>query len=300
MAKIIGKMLAERMLRSKRAADFLRDFSRATGLPLRFATRLGQEIALDGTLPEPEVCRWMRADSDRCRLCAQTIQEGMLQVGNPTSVSRSCGVTCVAGLREASVPLKMGGELIGHLLVGQVAGRVHDRVSLNRWRHALERVGQRVAPEFLIQISAATPLMDDQQFAAAMRLLEWSASQFVLQMEEHITRPPDVLIPPIHKAIQFIQSHYDEAISLATISAEVNMSREHFCTLFHKSTGLRFIEYLTRIRIEKSAEWLRNSDRPVTEIALACGFQSISQFNRSFRAILGESPREFRKQLVAR
>lgn len=296
MAKIIRKLLAEKMLRSKRSSDFLRDFSCATALPLRFATRLGQEIPLDGTLPEPEICGWMRSDPDRCRLCTQTIQEGIASADVSTGAGRSCGVTCVAGLREASVPLKMGGEVIGHLLVGQVATRVRGQAGLNRWRHALERVGQRVKPDFLQGLAASTQRMSDQQFEAALRLLEWSTAQFVSQMEEHITRPPDTISAPVRNAIHYLDVHYSQHITLATIAKVANMSREHFCTLFHKSTGLRFVEYLTRIRIEKASERLTNSDQAIMDIALDCGFQSISQFNRSFRAIHGESPRQYRQR----
>ena len=55
------------------------------------------------------------------------------------------------------------------------------------------------------------------------------------------------------------------------------------------------MSYVTMFRISKACEMLAETELPVSEIALLCGFGGISQFNRSFRADTGTTPRDYRK-----
>ena len=63
---------------------------------------------------------------------------------------------------------------------------------------------------------------------------------------------------------------------------------------FRRVTGMNFVEYVRRTRYENACDLLRNSDRRISEIAFAMGFQSLSQFNRVFKELSGKSPTEFR------
>lgn len=293
MPRIIREALAQRLLNSPRSAAFLRDFSLATGLPLRFATPLGLEGAVAGTRPEPNLCAWMRSDSRRERLCARTIQEGAL--GGMAGRSESgCGERCAAGLREAAVPLRFGEEVFGYLLVGQVATQPLDGAALNRWRHALEGLGQRIPLERLQELAGGVERVPQERFAAALRLLEEAAGRLAGHMEEHLAGPAEQLSPSIRKACSFIRTHFEEELPLGRVAAELGLSRGHFCAAFHRGTGLRFVEYLTRVRVERASELLQSTERSVAEIAFGCGFQSLSQFNRSFRRIKGVTPRSLR------
>ncbi len=294
MSKIIRQALAERLLKSPRAAAFIRDFSAASGLPLRFSTPLGVELEVANSVPEPLVCRWMKSDPARATLCARSAQEGMLQA----SMGKACDWQCSVGLREAAVPLKMGGEIFGFLVIGQVACRPLDLLAINRWRHALERIGQKVTIQELESMAQSVQVMPEERFRAVVRLLEWAAVQFISQVEESIAEPVENFSPPIRKAVRFIQTHFEEPLTLGQVAKEVGMSREHFCTQFHRGTGLRFVEYLTRIRIDRAKELLRTTDASVLEVSLACGFQTISHFNRRFQTLVGKSPTAFRKESV--
>jgi transcriptional regulator GlxA family with amidase domain len=59
---------------------------------------------------------------------------------------------------------------------------------------------------------------------------------------------------------------------------------------------MRCREYVGRLRAEHARILLLTTDRPITEIAFAAGFQSISQFNRIFRAMHGSSPQDLRRE----
>jgi AraC-like DNA-binding protein/mannose-6-phosphate isomerase-like protein (cupin superfamily) len=84
----------------------------------------------------------------------------------------------------------------------------------------------------------------------------------------------------------------DELLEIA------HMSRSNLMRVFRKATGQTPIEYLVRLRIQRSMEMLRNTDLSITEIALEVGFNDSNYFTRQFRRALGESPRTFRQGKV--
>jgi AraC-like DNA-binding protein len=75
------------------------------------------------------------------------------------------------------------------------------------------------------------------------------------------------------------------------------MSTFYFCKTFKKATGLTFTEYLSRVRVENASELLANPNVRVSEVAYQSGFQSLTNFNRTFHRLRGESPTEYRAAL---
>jgi len=57
---------------------------------------------------------------------------------------------------------------------------------------------------------------------------------------------------------------------------------------------MTFVDYVARVRVEKAKVLLQNPQRRISEVAFEVGFQSISQFDRVFKRIVGQSPRRFR------
>jgi AraC-like DNA-binding protein len=103
--------------------------------------------------------------------------------------------------------------------------------------------------------------------------------------------------PVITRARNFINTHQNEDLSLAQVAQAVNMSAFYFCKTFKKATGMTFTDYLARVRVEKVKNLLLNPHKRVSEAAYEAGFQSLSQFNRVFRKIAGESPSRYRDKL---
>ena len=104
--------------------------------------------------------------------------------------------------------------------------------------------------------------------------------------------------PVISKARAFIAEHQTEDLSLGQVAKAVNMSSYYFCKMFKKVAGINFTDYVARIRIEKSKNLLLNPNLRISEIAFEVGFQSLTHFNRVFKKILGQSPTEYRSQLL--
>lgn len=78
------------------------------------------------------------------------------------------------------------------------------------------------------------------------------------------------------------------------VAKSVNISANHLSEKFKEVTGENFVKYVARTRYEKARELLHDPDLRVSEAAFAAGFQSLSQFNRVFKNLAGQSPTEYR------
>jgi AraC-like DNA-binding protein len=98
----------------------------------------------------------------------------------------------------------------------------------------------------------------------------------------------------IWKARKFIHEHSDEELSLTKVAKSVNISANYLSEKFKEVTGVNFAKYVAHTRYEKARVLLHDVDPRVSEIAFATGFQSLSQFNRVFKKLSGQSPTEYR------
>ena len=84
----------------------------------------------------------------------------------------------------------------------------------------------------------------------------------------------------------------------ATVARAVNMSASYFSEKFKVVTGINFVAYVGRTRIEKARNLLHNPNLRISEVAFEVGFQSLSQFNRAFKQVTGKAPTEYRQSLA--
>ncbi|TRX70239.1 AraC family transcriptional regulator [Carboxylicivirga sp. M1479] len=95
------------------------------------------------------------------------------------------------------------------------------------------------------------------------------------------------------KVFEYTLHNFKKNIQLDEIATIANMSKTAFCRFFKVKTTKTFHQYLTDIRIGHACELLIDSDLTMSQISNQCGFNSQSLFNRQFKAIKGETPREF-------
>jgi AraC-like DNA-binding protein len=108
------------------------------------------------------------------------------------------------------------------------------------------------------------------------------------------------VVPPVRhllRARDFADSRYFEPLTVDDLAHEAGMSRAHFSREFKRTFGESPHAYLLTRRLERAASLLRNTDRPVTEICLAVGWESLGSFSASFRRVYGESPLAYRASL---
>ncbi|BAS55689.1 putative transcriptional regulator [Leptolyngbya boryana NIES-2135] len=99
----------------------------------------------------------------------------------------------------------------------------------------------------------------------------------------------------LRQAIEYIQAHLGEDISLIDIATELGMSQYYLCHLFKRSTGISPHQFLIHQRVERARLLLKQPERTVLSVALECGFANQSHFARCFRQCTGVNPNQFRK-----
>lgn len=99
----------------------------------------------------------------------------------------------------------------------------------------------------------------------------------------------------IRKALLYIHGHFRENPSLETVSRLSGFNKNYFSTLFHKSTGKTYKEYITVLKLEHSKKLLLAGKLSISEICFASGFSSLPNFLRSFKSHFGVSPSLMRK-----
>jgi len=96
-------------------------------------------------------------------------------------------------------------------------------------------------------------------------------------------------------AKRYIEEHYMENITLEDLGAYLGFNPSYFSTLFKKETGTSFVEYLVKVRMEKTKELLRETDLTIQDICFMVGYNDVRYFRKLFTRTTGLSPKEYRR-----
>ena len=99
----------------------------------------------------------------------------------------------------------------------------------------------------------------------------------------------------VESAQKYIDDNFSKDISLDDISRMMNLSPYYFSKLFKEKTGENYVEYLTRIRIERAKEMLKSPDKTMKEICSEVGYSDPNYFSRIFKKVVGLPPTEYRE-----
>lgn len=94
----------------------------------------------------------------------------------------------------------------------------------------------------------------------------------------------------LEQAFTYINDHYCEKITLEEVASSVYMSSNYFSSYFRRVANISFSDYVTRLRVNRAREMLRENGANVTEIAMECGFNNISNFYRLYKKHMGKTP----------
>ncbi len=100
--------------------------------------------------------------------------------------------------------------------------------------------------------------------------------------------------PRVNKVKDYIGQHYTEEIKLEDLASLVAMTPSAFSRFFKQQTGRSPLDYIIDMRLGAAARMLVDTSSSVSEICYACGFNNLSNFNRTFKARRGYTPRDFR------
>ncbi len=289
-----NKQLIQLLLRSRLYRDYESVFTKATGLSLVLRPLEYWQLAHHGKKQENPFCALLAENPKTLPVCLKAHDE---MIKHTAGVPHS--VTCPFGLTETAVPVKLGEQVIGYLRIGQILRHAPADSDTSKVSRELARIGVPFNKK-LRQAWEHNPVMLPDKYNAIVRLLSFFAAQLSSLIHE-IALERDAAEPPlVQKAREYIEKHKTEPLTLSRVAQAAGASVFHFCKVFHKATGLRFTDYVARVRLEDARTQLLNPNRRISEVAYDVGFQSLTQFNRIFKRVFGESPSHFRAHLCNR
>jgi AraC-like DNA-binding protein len=185
--------------------------------------------------------------------------------------------------REQTVAILSTGQLLAEPPGEEAFGRICERLADLRIPQPRLREGYRQAR--YLEPARVDALQDLLQVYMhhLIDVLLWHRSQERPGREERLRR-----------VLAFMETHLDEDLPLSRVAAIAGYGSHNFSTWFHQCTGSTFSAYLQEKRIAKAQELLTQTQHPIIDIALACGFGSISQFYRAFQNTTGIPPAQYR------
>jgi AraC-like DNA-binding protein/ligand-binding sensor protein len=287
-----GGELVDRLSESKLYQDYARAFREATGLPLAIRPAQAYSQALQGKADGNPFCMLIARTNAGCGNCIRLQADLEKKAGmEPKSLH------CFAGLCDSAVPIRVGGELIAFLQTGQILLHQPNQEEFSRTTRQLLAWGSEVNLKALEEAYFQTKVFAPEQYEAMLRLLATFAEHLAMisnSIEPPSAREPEP--PVVSRAKKYIRERFRQRITLDEAAQAVHASTRHFCKVFKQATGITFTDYLARTRVEKAKHLLQNPHLRVSEIAFETGFDSISQFNRSFKRITGMSPTQYRSE----
>ena len=100
---------------------------------------------------------------------------------------------------------------------------------------------------------------------------------------------------PVREAEAYIEAHCEQKLTLCEVADAVHLSKNYFSFLFRNQTGLTFTQYVNRLRVEKSKEYLLETTLPIVEVMLRVGFDDQSYFSKVFKRNTQLSPQQYRE-----
>ena len=273
--------------------DYAEAFTRGTGLPLSLHAPEIMQVVHHGRKQENPFCALMGKTNQTCAGCyalqSKLEQEAQLE---PRTLK------CFAGLCETAVPVRVGDKLIAFLQTGQILLHRPDRAQFNKIAQQLVEWGAQVDLKRAEEAFFNTRVLGKEQYESLIRLLTIFAEHLGSCGNALMLAHGQTEAPAIGQARSYIHDHASDRLSLGTVARIVNMSASYFSEKFKQATGMNFVEYVARTRIEKARHLLQNPHLRVSEIAFEAGFQSLSQFNRTFKKVTGQAPGEYRQSLA--
>lgn len=291
----MNQYLFDALARSRIVRNYVESFPIATGFVLKLQPTTGdREMIPFGGLANP-FCNLVACNSEAKEVCKKTFRAIRDQVAETLAPGRS---SCFAGLTHVAIPVLSGGDHIATIYGGQLMVQKPTKQAFEKVARKLSRLGLGDQLPALEEAWFNTPVVTEEQLQAITYLLETFAARISRYAATKILESSEGESASVKRAKDFMQSRFAEPLTMPDVARHLNMSPSTFGKMFKRESGLTFTQYLARFRVEKSKAMLVNPSHTIRTVAFQCGFDSISQFNRSFRQYTGMSPSEYRASLA--
>lgn len=233
-------------------------------------------------------CQLINSCPEGHRRCLDCDQRVIREHGGQ---SRLHGYRCHAGVREAIMPIHADGTPLAYLIFGQFLDSAASREE--QWEQARPALSWYPGDiEALHRAFLQLPQYSDRQIAAYSEILEALASYIQLK---------GLILPAAQTDLQrlarYLDQHYTEKLSLATISADLRIGRTKLCALAKTLSGGHSLSYIiTQRRVNAAKTLLLQSGDPISAVAEAVGISDYNYFSKVFHQATGMTPSAFRRQ----
>lgn len=249
-----------------------------------------------GACHQSSFCQMVNSHKEGCQSC-RSARNHLLRA----AMDKPETATCFAGMRETMIPIRSGDRNFAMLSVGEIFTSKPGKNLPAELEAFFSSMSLSAAERKKLEAAwRDNRVMTLEQYQGVVTML----AAFALQLSDLLNRllieeanaEPEVVV----NAKRFVNAHLEEKISLESVASHVGVSLYYFCKVFKQSAGMTLTEYVNRRRVECAKRRLLNPQSRVTEVAFDVGFQSISQFNRSFLKYVGESPTRYRERLATK
>lgn len=215
--------------------------------------------------------------------------KGAVEVGNTKLVLENISI-----LFHEAKQIKWDPSVLKFHLLGLLSDL--DNMILKWNTHVLSSIEQnRVGATTLLE-----SFESDISQAESMEGLNLSIEQ---AMQEAITLlyqvKSNIYRKEVLRITEILQENVENKITLDCLAQEVNMNVNYLCRVFKHDTGRSIVQYMNELKINKAIELLKLPDTRIKEVASQVGIDDPFYFNRVFKKIVGLSPSDFRKKLLA-
>lgn len=280
------------LTRSREFAEFSSLLKKLTGLVMALNSPTdGTIVHMFRNAEQNPVCRLIRktrAGCDRCGASDRTYHAQAVKTGT------TCLYTCHAGFLDIAVPVFVDGRHVTTISSGQIAPGPHSDAGFRRLRKRLDWLD---VPDHRLRAAYnAAPYLPRRQITYIMQLLELFARQLCESSRRIRWLEAQMERPEIKRARGYVERQFaDPALCLREVSRHAGLSPAHFSKVFHRVTGVNFARYVQVRRVAEAKQLLKGTERTVTDICFACGFSSLTHFNRVFRLLERCSPSRYRR-----
>lgn len=235
------------------------------------------------------LCLRIMASEQGAKLCAELEKVTLEKV---KETKKPVIQQCHAGFYDVTIPIFTGSQYVGSLCIGQCLQKMPTPKELEKIRQRLHFL--QISTAELEKCFRVTHKFTREEMEGLIEIVQM-IGEYICDTYGRIQFLESVKgTDPIRTAELYMQKHFAKKLTVASIARSVGLSKSYFLHRFAAQTGLSPIQYLNLYRVEKAAELLSSTTLTVSEIAMICGFGSVTMFIRHFKKSKGISPQSYR------
>ena len=157
-------------------------------------------------------------------------------------------------------------------------------------------IPQKAPSDSCLKKSIPPRIKSAEGYRGALDLIDFTLPYLRIRLDVDLLLASRDFPPLIRMACHYVDENFRENVSLGSVAESCGVSEDYLSHMFSKFTGNPLSRYIAAVRIGHAMYLLRDGKLGIAEIAFEVGFQSLSQFNRTFRALRGIAPSQYRKK----